>query len=76
MMVTFLNRIESKGKVERDKGVVSEKIVRVVRREGSWKAGALGGLDEVVKGIGIEQPAGEEGVDEEDSLEELRGREG
>ena len=76
LMVTSLNRIESNGKVEGDKGVLSEKIERAVRREGSWKAEALGGLDEVVKGIGIEKPAGEEGVDEEDSPEELRGREG
>ena len=75
-MVTSLNRIESKGKVEGDKGVLSEKIERAVRREGSWKAGASGGLDEVVKGIGTEEPAGEEGVDEEGSLEELRGSEG
>ena len=75
-MVTSLNRIESKGKVEGDKGVLSEKIERAVRREGSWKARASGGLDEVVKGIGKEQPVGEEGVDDEDSPKEFRGREG
>ena len=62
--------------MEGDKGVLSEKIERAVRREGSWKAGASGGLDEVVKGIGTEQPAREEGVVEEDSPKELRGREG
>ena len=48
-MVTFLKQIESKGKVEGDIRVLAEKIVRAIRREGSWKAGALGGLDEVVK---------------------------
>ena len=51
-MVTFLNRIESKGKVEGNKGVLSEKIVRAIRREGSWKARASGGLEEVIKGKG------------------------
>ena len=71
LMVTFLNRIESKGKVEGDKGVLSKKIERVVRREGSWKARASGGLEEVVKGKGTEQPVGEEGEVEEDNLEEL-----
>ena len=66
-MVTFLNWIKSKGKVEGDKGVLSKKMERAVRREGSWKVGASGGLDEVIKGIGAKQPAGEEGVGEEDS---------
>ena len=53
-MVTSLNRIESNGKVEGDKGVLSEKIERAVKREGSWKAGSSRGLEEVVKGIGTE----------------------
>ena len=76
MMVTFLNQIDSKGKVEGDKGVLSKNIVRAVRREGSWKSGASGGLEDVVKGKSTEQPIGEEGEVEEDSLEVLRGREG
>ena len=58
-MVTFLNRIESKGKVEGDKGILSEKIERVVRREGSRKARASGGLDEEFNGIGTEETAGD-----------------
>ena len=54
--MTFLNRIESKGKVEGEIGVLYEKIERAVRREGSWKAGASGGLEEVVKGKGVVHP--------------------
>ena len=52
LMVTFLKRIESKGNVEGEIGVLSKKIERAVRREGSWNAGASGGLDEVVIGMG------------------------
>ena len=44
-MVTSLNLIESKGKVEGDSGVMSEKIGRVDKRAGSWKAGSSGGLE-------------------------------
>ena len=76
-MVTFLKRIESKGKVEGEIGILSEKIKRAVRREGSWKAGALGGLEEIVKGRGTEQQGGGKGgEDEEGGIEEGRGREG
>ena len=76
-MVTFSKRIESKGKVEGEIGVLSEKIKRAVRREGSWKAGALGGLEEVVIGKGTELiGGGKGGKDEEGGLEEDCGREG
>ena len=77
LMVTSLNRIESKGKVEGDKGVLSEKIDRAVRREGSWKAGASGGLDEEIIGMGTMLSGGDKGgVDDKEGGEEDRGREG
>ena len=76
-MVTFLNQIESKGKVEGEIGVLSENIERAVRREGSWKVGALGGLEEEVKGKGTVQRVGDNGgVEDKDGLDEDRGSEG
>ena len=70
-MVTFLNWIESKGKVEGEIGVLSENTESVVRREGSWKEGASGGLDEEVKGKVIVQPMEDKGgVEDKDDPEE------
>ena len=47
LMATFLKRIGSRGKVEGEIGVLSQKIERAIRSEGSWKASASRGLDEV-----------------------------
>ena len=58
-MLTSLNRIESNGKVEGDKGFLSKKIERAVRREGSRKVGALGGLHEEFNGISTEETVGD-----------------
>ena len=77
LMVTVLKQIESKGKVEGEIGVLSENIERAVRREGSWNAGASGGLEEVVIGKGTELPGGDKGgVDDKEGPEEDCGREG
>ena len=77
LMVTFLKRIESKGNVEGEIGVLSVKIERAVRRDGSWNAGASGGLDEVAKGKGTVLTGGDiGGVDDKEGEEEDRGREG
>ena len=43
-IVTFLNRMESKGRVEGEIGDLSEKMERELSREGSLKAGASLGL--------------------------------
>ena len=76
-MVTFLKRIESKGKVEGEIGVLSEKIKRAIRSEGSWNASASGGLDKVAIGMGTVLPGGDKAaVDDKDGEEEDRGREG
>ena len=76
-MVTFLKRIESKGKVEGEIGVLSEKIERAIRSEGSWKAGASGGLDEETIGMGTMLPGGDKGgVYDKEGEEEDKRREG
>ena len=61
LMVTFLKQIESKGKVEAKIEVLSENIERAVRSEGSWKAGASGGLDEETIGMGTVLQGGDKG---------------
>ena len=77
LMVTFLKRIESKGKVEAKIGVLLENIERAVRSEGSWKAGASGGLDEEIIGMGTILSGGDKGgVYDKEGGEEDRGREG
>ena len=76
-MITFLKQIESKGKVEGEIGVLSKKIERTVRREGSWNVGASGGLEEVVISKGTKLPSGDKGgLDDKEGPEEDCGREG
>ena len=58
-MVTSLNLIDSKGKVDGERGVLSEKIGSADNRVGSWKAGASGGVGEECNGEGSRQIAGE-----------------
>ena len=42
--MTFSNRIESKGRIEGDRGVLSEKIFKAFFKEGSAKEGEEAGL--------------------------------
>ena len=70
LMVTFLKQIESRGKLEGEIGFLSENIKRVVRSEASWKAGALGGLDEVVMGNDTVHIGGDKGGLEDKEEEE------
>ena len=77
LMVTFLKRIESKGKVEGEIGVLSENIESIVKSEGSWKAGASRGLDDEIIGMGLVFSGGDKGgVDDIGGEEEDRGRVG
>ena len=43
-IITFFKRIESKGNVEGETGVLSEKIARDFLKDGSVKAGSVQGL--------------------------------
>ena len=43
-MVTFSNRMDSRGKIEGERGVLSEKIFRIFCKEGSEKDGDVTGL--------------------------------
>ena len=61
LMVTFLKRIESKGKVEGEIGVLSKKIERAIRSEGSWKAEFSQGLDDDIIGRGTVFSGGDKG---------------
>ena len=77
LMVTFLKRIKSRGKVEGEKGFLSENIERVVRSEGSSKAGASRGLDEVAVGNGTVHTGGDKGgLEDKEEEEDAQGREG
>ena len=44
LIVTFSNRIESRGRTEGERGVLSEKILRYFCKEGSTKDGEATGL--------------------------------
>ena len=44
LIVTFSNRIESRGRTEGERGVLSEKILRDFCKEGSTKEGEVAGL--------------------------------
>ena len=44
LIVTFSNRIESRGRTEGERGVLSEKILRDFCKEGSTKEGEAAGL--------------------------------
>ena len=70
-MVTFLKRIESRGKVEGEIGVLLENIERAVKSEGSWKSSASRGLDEAAVGNGTVHIGGDKGglEDKEEEVE-------
>ena len=44
LIVTFSKRIESRGRTERERGVLSEKILKDFFKEGSAKEGETAGL--------------------------------